>query len=618
MRCPACSARYDSASAFCALDGTRLVPVEDLGEDPLVGQVLADRYRIVRLLGEGGMGRVYEGAHVNINKRVAIKVLRPELVENAATVARFRQEARSASAIGHDNIVAMEDFATLPDGTVYLAMEYLDGESLGDRMRRPPPLPLAEGLATMAQVCRGLHAAHEQGIVHRDMKPENIFLAQKNTNTGKVVIPKILDFGIAKMSGQEGALNLTKTGAIFGTPLYMSPEQAKGEPLDHRADIYSTGVILYELATGRVPFKADSSVQVLAAHITSDPERPSRAAPDRGIPPSVEAAILRAMAKDPAARFPSAGELADELLRALAALSSSGQRSAALPPAPAAKRRTGLIAALAALLLVLAGGGVMLGLRRTPAPPMPVEAVHEAPPPAPLPPSAPQLEEVMVATLPPGAKIVRPGEPVLTSPDVVTVPAGATVEVVLKKDGFAERSVVVDPAKGHKILVKLDRPEPLAKPKSAAKPETLPDPYASAPPPKTSAPPPKTSAPPPKTSAPPSDAIAAAVERTAATAAPGAHRSAPFFAGQGEEGQHGDWFVPFEAGKCYTIVASGGPEVKMLYLYLWNPAGRRATERQEGRPNVVLQHCASTPGSYHFQVKVADGKGAFKAGVYAK
>ncbi|HEX8953117.1 MAG TPA: serine/threonine-protein kinase, partial [Polyangia bacterium] len=178
MVCPACNTRYDEGGAFCSRDGTPLVRNPDAYKTDLVGQILADRYRVVRLIGEGGMGQVYEAQHVNINKRFALKLLRPEIVSNAEAVARFRQEAWSASSIGHENIIEIEDFATLPSGAVYLAMEFLDGLALADRMRPgdDPALTFGESLDIMLQVASGLAAAHDKGIVHRDMKPENIFL----------------------------------------------------------------------------------------------------------------------------------------------------------------------------------------------------------------------------------------------------------------------------------------------------------------------------------------------------------------------------------------------------------------------------------------------------------
>jgi serine/threonine-protein kinase len=545
MKCPACDTRFDDGSSFCALDGARLIP--DGGDpDLLLGSVLADRYRLVRLLGEGGMGRVYEAEHVDINKRLAIKVLRAESLDPAA-LARFRQEARSASLIGHENIVAIEDFAALPDGKVYLAMELLDGESLGDRMRRPPPLGLGEAAALMAHVCRGLAAAHDKGVVHRDMKPENIFLAQKS---GRVV-PKILDFGIAKVSSDEGAPHLTRTGAIFGTPLYMSPEQAKGLRLDHRADIYSTGVILYELATGRVPFKADSTIQILNQHISEAPERPTRVAPERRIPAALEATILRAMAKEPAERQASMAELADELERVAGQHTRPATVSVLPATVTAASRRGRRTAAGIAGLVLLLGVVVTVALR-------------------------------------------APKTPTVASPPrVPAAPAPAPPD---------DHKPTVQPEK--------ERAQPARKPVPRSEPARRP-----APAPSVSREPRPAPAPPSH----PADPLSASVERLAASEAPGARRVGPFYPGQAtEEGQHIDEFVVLESGRCYDVVAVAGPGVRALYLYLWGPNGRRATDRREGRPNAILHYCATIAGQYHFQVKVADGRGDYRTGLYAR
>ncbi|MGZ3427465.1 MAG: serine/threonine-protein kinase, partial [Polyangia bacterium] len=309
MVCPACNSRYDEGGAFCSRDGTPLVRDPQAMKTDLVGQILAERYRVVRLIGEGGMGQVYEAQHVNINKRFALKLLRPEIVSNGEAVARFRQEAWSASSIGHDNIIEIEDFATLPSGAVYLAMEYLDGVALSERMRQEPPLSFGESLDIVLQVTSGLAAAHDKSIVHRDMKPENIFLTMKHGRP----LAKILDFGIAKVSGAEGNRSLTRTGTIFGTPHYMSPEQALGKPLDHRADIYSVGVIMYELFTGKVPFEAESFMGILTKHITTQPTPPRQIAPEREIPVELEAVILRALAKEAEDRYQSMAELTMEL-----------------------------------------------------------------------------------------------------------------------------------------------------------------------------------------------------------------------------------------------------------------------------------------------------------------
>ncbi|HEX8951595.1 MAG TPA: serine/threonine-protein kinase, partial [Polyangia bacterium] len=305
MYCPTCKETFANG-AFCARDGTALVDREPTS---LVGQVLADRYRIVRLLGEGGMGQVYEAQHLNINKRFAIKMLKPEVIGSAQSLQRFRQEAWAASSIGHEHIVEIDDFATLPSGQVYLAMEFLDGQSLAERIRDGAPLSAEDAVAVVVAVGHGLAAAHDKGIVHRDMKPENIFLARK----GGRVVAKILDFGIAKMTGGDEPSNLTRTGAIFGTPLYMSPEQAKGRPADARADVYALGVILYELLTGSVPFGGESSVEILSQHIGARPVPPSQLAPERAIAPALEALVLRALEKEPDARFASMGDFVREL-----------------------------------------------------------------------------------------------------------------------------------------------------------------------------------------------------------------------------------------------------------------------------------------------------------------
>src|SRR6185369_10283242 len=245
-----------------------------------------------------------------INKRFALKFLRPEIVANPEAVKRFEQEALSASSIGHENIIEIEDFAPLPNGGVYMAMELLEGQSLAERMKDGGDVELPEALDVFIQVCQGLSAAHEKNIIHRDMKPENIFLAHK----GNRQLVKILDFGIAKVSGAE-TNSLTRTGTIFGTPHYMSPEQALGKSLDYRADIYSVGVIMYEVFTGRVPFEAESFMGILTKHITAQPLPPQAAAPDRNIPEEVEEMILRAMAKEPSDRYSSMHELTAALMQ---------------------------------------------------------------------------------------------------------------------------------------------------------------------------------------------------------------------------------------------------------------------------------------------------------------
>ncbi|ACY13003.1 serine/threonine-protein kinase [Haliangium ochraceum] len=276
-----------------------------------IGQVVDGRYRIVAKLGEGGMGEVYAAQHEHIEKKVALKLLRHEVLTHPEAVSRFRQEARSASSIGHENIIAIEDFGQLDDGRIYLCMELLEGSSLNDILEaQQPPERL---LNILIQTCHGLAAAHRKGIVHRDMKPENVFVTIAPDGAE---IPKILDFGIAKVSGDDRDNNLTRTGTIFGTPYYMSPEQALGQRVDQRADIYAMGVIMYECFTGSIPFGGDSFMAILTKHITAEPMMPSQRAMERGrtMPAGIEAIILRALKKDPDERYSSMDELVNELI----------------------------------------------------------------------------------------------------------------------------------------------------------------------------------------------------------------------------------------------------------------------------------------------------------------
>ncbi|MFH2010958.1 MAG: serine/threonine-protein kinase [bacterium] len=361
MICPACNCKYEESLTFCPKDGTALVPDNDQTESR-VGQILADRYRIVRMLGEGGMGEVYEAEHIYIKKKVALKLLRNEITSNAEAVTRFHQEALSASTIGHENIVVIDDFGRLPDGSVYLTMEYLAGEPLSDLMLRGKQPP-DRALDIVMQICRGLAAAHSKGIIHRDMKPENVYIVVDKDGTD---LCKILDFGIAKVSSSDSGENLTRTGTIFGTPHYMSPEQAMGRQLDHRTDVYSVGVIMYELFTGTVPFKAESFMGILTQHITALPQPPRQCAPDRQIHPEIERIILTAMNKEPEKRYPSMVEFLEDLrnvkgtitsLQPAAAAAGAGASGgwgsastfhSAVPPTTMAAEISGPVAALGA------------------------------------------------------------------------------------------------------------------------------------------------------------------------------------------------------------------------------------------------------------------------------
>ena len=277
-----------------------------------VGSILDGRYRILRQLGAGGMGEVYEAEHIHIEKKLAIKLLHAEVASSPDAVQRFRLEARAASLIGHRNIVEMLDFGQLPDGRIYMCMELVDGVPLSELLDRP--VPADRLLDILIQIGQGLAAAHNKGIVHRDIKPANIVVT---TGPSGEDIPKILDFGIAKIAGSDGQNQLTRTGAIFGTPGYMAPEQAMGNPIDGRTDIYALGVILYQCFSGTLPFDGASFMGVLTQHITTEPEPVVERAAKSGrqLPPRLADVIHRSLQKNPLQRFQTMDQLVNELIR---------------------------------------------------------------------------------------------------------------------------------------------------------------------------------------------------------------------------------------------------------------------------------------------------------------
>jgi len=287
----------------------------------LVGTVLDGRYRIIKLIGEGGMGEVYSAEHIHIDKKFAIKLLKPEIVSNAEAVTRFRQEARSSSSIGHRNIIGIDDFGQLSDGRIYMCMELLNGAALNDMIQQP--MSADRLLNILIQTGHGLAAAHAKGIVHRDMKPENIFVTIGPNNED---VPKILDFGIAKVSGNDGQNHLTRTGTIFGTPFYMAPEQALGNPVDARTDIYAMGVIMYECFAGSLPFQGESFMGILTQHITSEPEPVAQRAQKAGraLPLGLAEIITRCMQKNPAQRYGSMDELVNALIQVYRGIAGAG------------------------------------------------------------------------------------------------------------------------------------------------------------------------------------------------------------------------------------------------------------------------------------------------------
>ena len=282
-------------------------------------QVLGERYEIGGVLGRGGMAEVHRGRDLRLGREVAVKVLRQDLARDPSFQVRFRREAQAAASLNHPAIVAVYDTGedrTASGATPYIVMEYVEGDTLRDVLRREGPLPPERAMALAADICGALDFSHRNGIVHRDVKPGNVMITPQGT-------VKVMDFGIAR-AVSDSAATMTSTAAVIGTAQYLSPEQARGEGVDARSDVYSMGCMLYELVTGAPPFTGDSPVSVAYQHVREDPRLPSSINPD--IPAELDAILLKAMSKNPANRYQSAAEMRNDLLRALA-----GQRVEATP-----------------------------------------------------------------------------------------------------------------------------------------------------------------------------------------------------------------------------------------------------------------------------------------------
>jgi serine/threonine-protein kinase len=312
-RCPACAQRFSGDAGFCPFDGTKLEAAryDPLG-DPLLGTTIDGRYEVQALLGEGGMGQVYRVRHTSLDRLFALKVLRRELARDEELGARFIAEARATASVRHPNVVQITDFGKLPTGVPYFVMELLVGQSLADVVKAGGPLPVAAAVRIAREVAAAVGAAHEAGIVHRDLKPDNVFLV--GGVAGGVVSGdvRVVDFGAAKIIGSS---RVTRQGVIFGTPAYMSPEQASGQPVDHRTDVYALGIILYEMLCGRVPFEADTYMGVLTQHMFALPVPPSRVAPSGRELGALEDVTLVCLAKKPEDRFASMQDLVGALDR---------------------------------------------------------------------------------------------------------------------------------------------------------------------------------------------------------------------------------------------------------------------------------------------------------------
>ena len=402
VTCPRCARALPPGTAkVCIYCGTPLTvtPARNsaLGfglpsrpqRDPLVGELVAGRFKVEELIGQGGMGKVYRARHLALDRVVCLKMLRPALLEDPTLVGRFEREAKAASRLNHPNGISVLDFGRNDDGGLFIAMEYVQGKDLRIVLRDEWPLPEERLCNIMAQVLSALAEAHVHNVIHRDLKPENIMVEQRRDQPDFV---KVLDFGIAKILDSDMP-GLTRNDVVCGTPQYMAPEQATGSQLDARCDLYAVGVILYQMATGLLPFDGQNSMEVLTRHVNEPPVPPRRRQPDAPISEAMEALILRALEKDPALRPQNAEEFrqlilkvpqqrrAGQILPARDGLPTPAHGTtkprASLPSAAAARtaapqsRRKLVVPAAGAALLVLIAAGLFVKTRRKPLAPQP-------------------------------------------------------------------------------------------------------------------------------------------------------------------------------------------------------------------------------------------------------
>lgn len=382
--CPRCGAKYDAVAVFCQKDGAALRLLEE-DRDPRLGQVLLDQFRIEERIGAGGMGMVYRARQTTLVRDVAIKILHPDLAQNPDAVRRFHREARISTALDHPNIVRVFLFGQLPDGSLYLVMELLRGRPLADLLRVEPRLPASRALHIAVQIAEGVGEAHNQGIVHRDVKPENIFLTPKGRDPD---FAKVLDFGIARLLRADEQTQATQSGLVFGTARYISPEGAAGEPTDARSDVYSMGVLAYQMLSGETPFDGSSPVTLLMQHIHERVPHLKTRAGGVHVPDGVADVVMRALSKNPEGRYEDGAHFAEVLREAgeraglqLRARRATGERepSGQVPLSGSSSTRSTVAPAIAS--------SASSGARSVERAPMPE-------------PSRPSTEEIVVPGLP--------------------------------------------------------------------------------------------------------------------------------------------------------------------------------------------------------------------------
>ncbi len=309
--CPQCGTEYELDQRFCPKDGSTL-RTQNTGGD-LVGEIIADRYHVLKKLGEGGMGQVYLAEHVKMGRKSAVKVMNPGMTQDPDAISRFNREAANASRINHPNICAIYDFGETSDGLIYLAMEFIEGDSLTKVIERQGALPAARAADIAHQTADALGVAHEHGIVHRDLKPDNIMIAKGRDGRDLV---KVVDFGIAK-AGTSEAQKVTKTGLVVGTPEYMSPEQLAGDKLDGRSDLYSLGLVAFNMLTGKLPFPSETVQEAMIMRLTDRPRTLAEMKPDVEWPEELQAVMDKILARDVNERYAHAADFGRDFVSAV-------------------------------------------------------------------------------------------------------------------------------------------------------------------------------------------------------------------------------------------------------------------------------------------------------------
>jgi serine/threonine-protein kinase len=473
------------------------------GPDPYLGTTIDGRYLVEKSIGEGGMGVVYRARHTVIDKKVAIKVLRDDMARDPEMTDRFLQEAKAASMIGNPHIVDISDFGRLPDGCAYFVMEYLDGLSLGEIIKRSRPIPVARLVHIAKQIAQGLSAAHAAGIVHRDLKPDNVHVIARGTDKDFV---KVLDFGIAKVGGESA--RITRAGSVFGTPHYMSPEQAAGAPVDQRTDIYALGVILYEMAAGKVPFDADNFMGILTQHMYKAPVPIRALVPQQDIPAGLDAIVLKCLSKKPDSRYATMDDLvtdfealeAGTMPRAVADMMARsggfnvpvdyfrnpGGMPAPVPGMPAgygrrsAARLYWVVALTASVLVAFLLVVIVREVRGAPSASAGAGTTSSVPTVPPTPATVVPVETtvVVVSVDPADAKVTRDGADLGSAPAVLHLAPGESATLTIARPGYVPQTLQVT-AKEPRRTVKLAPTPGAMRPPVKAPNGTKPPPTAS-------------------------------------------------------------------------------------------------------------------------------------------